>query len=54
MSTSDDDDDYMRKKSFQTMSGFSGSKIDKSGSGSFEEQLEAARRASAFKKLLFG
>lgn len=31
-----------------------GSKIGKSQSGSFEQQLEAARRASDLKKLLFG
>lgn len=36
------------------MSESGGSKIYKSGSGSFEEQLEAARRASDVKKLLFG
>lgn len=35
-----------------TMSQFSGSKVGKPGS--FEQQLEAARRASDLKKLLFG
>lgn len=42
------------KKPFQMSTESSGSKIAKSGSGSFEKQLEAARRASAVKKLLFG
>lgn len=38
----------------QTLSEFGGGKIGKSLSCSFEEQLEAARRASDLKKLLFG
>ncbi|KAK4284652.1 hypothetical protein QN277_001453 [Acacia crassicarpa] len=46
-------DDDIRIKPFQTMSGFSGSKITNSESGSFEEELEAARIASAVKKLIF-
>ncbi|XP_015574610.2 uncharacterized protein LOC8275559 [Ricinus communis] len=35
------------------VSQFGGSKVSKQGSGSFEEQLEAARRASDIKKMLF-
>ncbi|OIW17347.1 hypothetical protein TanjilG_22459 [Lupinus angustifolius] len=38
----------------QTLSESGGIKMAKSGSGSFEQQLEAARRASDVKKLLFG
>lgn len=39
-------------RSFQAVSQLGGSKISKPGS--FEEQLEAARRASDVKKMLFG
>lgn len=42
------------QKPSQIISRFGGSKITKSGSGSFEQQLEASRRASDVKKLLFG
>ncbi|KAJ1398393.1 Sorting nexin, C-terminal [Sesbania bispinosa] len=38
----------------QTISGSVGSNTTKSEAGSFEQQLEAARRASDIKKLLFG
>lgn len=38
----------------QTISGSGGRNITKHESGSFEEQLEAARRESDIKKLLFG
>ncbi|KAI4295607.1 hypothetical protein L6164_035633 [Bauhinia variegata] len=38
---------------FQKVNEHGGSKISKSGSGSFEQQLEAARRASDVKKMLF-
>ncbi|XP_048134512.1 uncharacterized protein LOC115737202 isoform X2 [Rhodamnia argentea] len=38
---------------FQTMNQFGGSRISKQGSSSFELQLEAARRASDVKKMLF-
>ncbi|KAH1261392.1 Sorting nexin-16 [Glycine max] len=41
------------KKSSPTMSRSGGSNITKSESGSFEQELEAARRASDIKKLLF-
>ncbi|KAK7319819.1 hypothetical protein RJT34_04547 [Clitoria ternatea] len=41
------------QKPFQTMSRSGGSNSTKSQSGSFEQQLEAARRASDIKKLLF-
>ncbi|XP_020232783.1 uncharacterized protein LOC109813079 isoform X1 [Cajanus cajan] len=41
------------QKPFQTMSRSGGSNITKSESGSFEQELEAARRASDIKKLLF-
>ncbi|KAE9615773.1 putative Phox domain, sorting nexin [Lupinus albus] len=41
------------QKPSQTLSESGGIKMAKSGSGSFEQQLEAARRASDVKKLLF-
>lgn len=41
------------QKPFQTMSRSGGSNIRKSESGLFEQELEAARRASDIKKLLF-
>ncbi|CAL0308404.1 unnamed protein product [Lupinus luteus] len=41
------------QKPSQTLSESGGIKMAKSGSGSFEQQLEAARRASDLKKLLF-
>lgn len=46
-----DDND---QKPSQTASGTGGHNITKHESGSFEQQLEAARRASDIKKLLFG
>lgn len=42
------------QKPFQTMSRSGGSNIRKSESGLFEQELQAARRASDIKKLLFG
>lgn len=42
------------QKPSPTVSGSQGSNIMKHESGSFEQQLEAARRASDIKKLLFG
>lgn len=42
------------QKSSATISESGGSSIPKSQSGSFEQQLEATRRASELKKLLFG
>ncbi|TKY59137.1 Sorting nexin-16 [Spatholobus suberectus] len=42
------------QKPSQTMSRSGGSNITKSESGSFKQELEAARRASDIKKLLFG
>jgi sorting nexin-13 len=42
------------QKPSQTISGSGGRNIVKHESGSFEEQLEAARRESDIKKLLFG
>lgn len=41
-------------KPLPTISETGGRNIGKSRSGSFEQQLEAARRASDVKKLLFG
>ncbi|XP_054778084.1 uncharacterized protein LOC129286073 [Prosopis cineraria] len=41
------------QKSLHTIGDFIGSNISKRGSASFEQQLEAARRASDIKKLLF-
>jgi sorting nexin-13 len=45
---SNDDETEPNQKPFQTTTRFGGSKI------SFEQQLEAARRASEVKKILFG
>lgn len=45
---SNDDETEPNQKPFQTTTQFGGSKI------SFEQQLEAARRASEVKKMLFG
>lgn len=42
------------QKSSQTVSGSEVRNITKHESGSFEQQLEAARRESDIKKLLFG
>lgn len=42
------------QKPLPTINESSGARITKSQSGSFEQQLEAARRASDVKKLLFG
>lgn len=47
-----DDDAQPTQKPFQTTSQFGGSKA--STLGSFEQQLEAARRASDIKKILLG
>ncbi|KAL1336933.1 hypothetical protein HN51_031351 [Arachis hypogaea] len=41
------------QKPSQTTNRYGGSKISKSGSGSFEQELEASRRANDVKKLLF-
>lgn len=49
---SNDDDAELNQKPFQTTSQFGGNKI--STLVSFEQQLEAARRASDVKKMLFG
>jgi sorting nexin-13 len=49
---SNDDDTEPNQKPFQTTSQFGGDKI--STLVSFEQQLEAARRASDVKKMLFG
>ena len=47
------DETHLNLMSFQ-VGQFGGSKVSKQGSGSFEEQLEAVRRASDIKKMLFG
>lgn len=49
---SNDDDTEPNQKPFQTTSQFGGDKI--STLVSFEQQLEAARRASDVQKMLFG
>ena len=49
---SNDDDTEPNQKPSQTTTRFGGSKI--STLGAFEQQLEAARRASEVKKMLFG
>ena len=50
--TQSDDDPESDLKSFQAAKQLASSKVSKPGS--FEEQLEAARRASDVKKMLFG
>lgn len=50
----EEDDMQPNERLFQTINQFGGSRISKQGSSSFELQLEAARRASDVKKMLFG
>ncbi|KAI6677867.1 hypothetical protein NL676_038663 [Syzygium grande] len=49
----EEDDMQPNERLFQTINQFGGSRISKQGSSSFELQLEAARRASDVKKMLF-
>ncbi|KAF7850440.1 hypothetical protein BT93_L5487 [Corymbia citriodora subsp. variegata] len=49
----EEDDMQLNERLFQTLNQFGGSRISKQGSSSFELQLEAARRASDVKKMLF-